>query len=168
MAQEIKQMRSNRIVHQGVEKQAKQIQIPTKETNRCRYVPLDPPLAVERMKPAGLVPSSGLQPSRGEAAQRGAHERGDRVALEHDEAQQAAAPEDGHRELYSIGALPSVLHVLDLTLGKGFLFIYFSLFMEGHVARCLPSAVICRVFFPYLPSVFLIFVKCRSLPSVFQ
>ena len=83
------------------------------------------------------------------AAERGADERGDRVALEHDEAQQAAAPEDGHRELYSIGALPSVLHVLDLTLGKGFLFIYFSLFMEGHVARCLPSAVICRVFLPY-------------------
>ena len=33
--------------------------------------------------------------------------------------------------------------------------------MEGHVARCLSSIVICRVFF-------LIFIECQSLPSVFS
>ena len=72
-------------------------------------------------------------------------------------------------QLYSIAALPSV-GTLDKTVfdecsrsdtQQMIFFIFFSLFMEGHVAQCLPSAVICRVFF-------LIFAECRSLLSVFQ
>jgi len=41
----------------------------------------------------------------------------------------------------TLGKQKSLPSVLDLTLGK--CFFYFSLFTEGHVARCLPSAVIC-------------------------
>ena len=45
--------------------------------------------------------------------------------------------------------------------------------MEGHVARCLPSAVICRVFFPYLPSArvcrvfFTRIAECQNVCRVF-
>ena len=45
--------------------------------------------------------------------------------------------------------------------------------MEGHVARCLPSAVICRVFFPYLPSAgvcrvfFSRIVECQNVCQMF-
>ena len=84
------------------------------------------------------------------------------------------------------GALPSVL---DLALSKAvfakchrsdtrqmifLFFIYFSLFMEGHVTRCLPSAIICRVFFPYLPSAgvcrvfFSIIAECKNVCRVFS
>ena len=97
----------------------------------------------------------------GEAA-----ERGDRVALEHDEAQRAGAPEDGHRELYSIGALPSVL---DLTLGKS-VFVkcrrsdtWQSFFFSFHGGTRGAMFAECRNF----PSVFPIFAEYRSLPSIF-
>ena len=46
--------------------------------------------------------------------------------------------------------------------------------MEGHVARCLPSAIICQVFFPYLPSAgvcrvfFSIIAECKNVCRVFS
>ena len=58
-----------------------------------------------------------------------------------------------------------LLSVAQRTLGKRA--------MEGHVARCLPSSIICQVFFPYLPSAgvcrvfFSRIAKCQNVCRVF-